>query len=251
MKRPRSSQTLVAAPRQSAAVFTFPKRNGGALPRRRCDNASARIARLVAGFCIAVVAANLSVAEPGTLPLASGSDPPEAALKQRATAIAKEAFSELSSNLLAAITRSGLNEALPYCSENAMPITKAVAGKNGVGLSRVTHKPRNPVNQATDAELALLRKYQKGVAAKREPTPVTITNANQTVSVYVPIVIPNALCLMCHGQPGTEISTELQATIRKLYPKDEATGFALGDLRGAWRLDFIGKPAVQSEGKRQ
>lgn len=28
------------------------------------------------------------------------------------------------------------------------------------------------------------------------------------------------------------------AFIRSLYPQDAATGFKLGDLRGAWRVDF-------------
>jgi hypothetical protein len=187
-------------------------------------------------MAVTALAENDTVAP--AVPAALVPDSPEAALKQRAAAIAKEAFSELSSNLLASITRSGLNEALPYCSDKAMPITKSVAAKHGVGLSRVTHKARNRANQATDAELALIRQFQSDVASKRAPAPVLVTNTNHAVSVYVPIVIPNALCLMCHGQPGTEVSVELQSTLRKLYPEDRATGFALGDLRGAWRVDF-------------
>lgn len=190
-------------------------------------------------FACGVMAANLSGAE--TEKAAAGSpaaEVPETALKQRAAAIAKEAFSELSSNLLAAITRSGLNDALPYCSDKAIPITKAVAAKNGVGLSRISHKARNPANKAVEAELAVIRQFQADVAAQRSPTPLVRTNASQAAVVYVPIVISNPLCLMCHGKPGSEVSAELQATLRRLYPNDQATGFALGDLRGAWRVEF-------------
>jgi hypothetical protein len=162
-------------------------------------------------------------------------------LKQRAGTIAKEAFSELSSNLLAAITRSGLNEALPYCSDKAIPITKAVATRNGVRLNRVTHEARNPANKATDTELAVIRQFQAEFVAKQLPAATVLTNANQAAAVYVPIVISNPLCLMCHGKPGTEVSAELQSTIHRLYPDDQATGFALGDLRGEWRVDFPAK----------
>jgi hypothetical protein len=166
----------------------------------------------------------------------------EVALKQRATAIAKEAFSELSSNLLAAMARSGLKEALPYCSDKAIPITKGVAARNDVGLSRVTHKPRNPANKASAAELALLRQFQSELAAKRSPAPVLVTNSPPSAAVYVPIVISTPLCLSCHGKPGTEISADLHTVIRRLYPDDQATGFAMDDLRGLWRVDFPAQP---------
>ena len=197
--------------------------------------------RLVVWMACSVIATKLLGAESDVSTTSSKGDSPEAALKVRAATIAKEAFSELSSNLLAAITRSGLNDALPYCSDKAIPITKGVAAKNGVGLSRVTHKARNPANKATDAELALMRQFQADLAAKRTPTPTVVTNASQALCVYVPIVISNPLCLMCHGKPGTEVSAEIQTTIRRLYPDDQATGFALGDLRGAWRVEFPAK----------
>lgn len=197
--------------------------------------------RLVVWMACSVIATNVLSAEPEASTTSPKGDSPEAALKLRAATIAKEAFSELSSNLQAAITRTGLNDALPYCSDRAIPITKGVAAKNGVGLSRVTHKARNPANKATDAELALMQQFQADLVAKRTPTPTVVTNASQAVSVYVPIVISNPLCLMCHGKPGKEVSAELQSTIRRLYPDDQATGFALGDLRGAWRVDFPAK----------
>jgi hypothetical protein len=201
--------------------------------------------QLIALLVCGLTAARLFGADTGTPATTPGSDSPEAALKQRAAAIAKEAFSELSSNLLAAMTRSGVNGALPYCSDKAIPITKGVAAKNGVGLSRVTHKARNPANKAGEAELAVLRQFQSELAAQRTPAPALVTNASQAVSVYVPIVLSNPLCLTCHGQPGAELPTEVHATIRKLYPEDQATGFALGDLRGAWRVDFQAKTRGQ------
>lgn len=71
-------------------------------------------------------------------------------------------------------------------------------------LKRITHKPRNPANRATEEEQRLLERFQAEVRAQRSPGPVVVLHANRSVSVYVPIVIPNALCLMCYGKPGTE-----------------------------------------------
>ncbi|MOA58455.1 hypothetical protein D3C78_1828600 [compost metagenome] len=40
-------------------------------------------------------------------------------------------------------------------------------------------------------------------------------------------------CLACHGQ---QIKPELAAVIDQRYPQDQARGFALGELRGAFTL---------------
>ena len=40
-------------------------------------------------------------------------------------------------------------------------------------------------------------------------------------------------CLACHG---SDIEPQTAAAIRALYPDDEAVGFAVGDLRGAFSL---------------
>jgi hypothetical protein len=46
--------------------------------------------------------------------------------------------------------------------------------------------------------------------------------------VLVPIYT-DGLCLTCHGD---KIEPELEKEIRKIYPQDQATGFAQGALRG-------------------
>ena len=42
-----------------------------------------------------------------------------------------------------------------------------------------------------------------------------------------------ALCLTCHGET---LAPELAAAIAREYPNDQATGFKLGELRGAFRV---------------
>jgi len=38
------------------------------------------------------------------------------------------------------------------------------------------------------------------------------------------------VCLACHGQ---NISPEVQTKLNELYPDDKATGYSLGQVRGA------------------
>jgi hypothetical protein len=45
-----------------------------------------------------------------------------------------------------------------------------------------------------------------------------------------PIFVQSA-CLTCHGET---LSTELQAALDQRYPADHATGYRVGDLRGAF-----------------
>jgi hypothetical protein len=55
---------------------------------------------------------------------------------------------------------------------------------------------------------------------------------------YKPIKIGMPTCLQCHGKPKEDINEATASTIRKKYRFDKATGYAMGNLRGAWKLTF-------------
>lgn len=172
--------------------------------------------------------------------------PPRVAQQHRPTAwymdqgraVTSEAFRLLSTNLVQAMNAGGVTNALPVCSEKAAPLTAAVALTNQVALRRLTHKARNPDNQATTDEVALIEQFQAVLGAGQTPAPVLVTNRNDTLSLYAPIVINHPVCLQCHGQLGQEIQPSTAALLETLYPRDQATGFKMGDLRGLWRVDF-------------
>ncbi len=153
-------------------------------------------------------------------------------------AIARETFSLLSSNLQSALTSGGVTNALPYCSLAASPLTASVGEKYGVTLRRVTHRARNPKGKANAVEIAILDRYHDELGQGKVLNPVVTNLVEGTVTFFAPIVLTNSLCLKCHGELGKDILPEDFEVIRKLYPQDEAAGFHLGDLRGAWRIDF-------------
>lgn len=158
---------------------------------------------------------------------------------QLGKAVAAETFGLLSSNLQSAIQSGGVSNALSFCSLAASPLTAGMAEKHGVTLKRITHKARNSAAKANETELAILQTFASALTASTNPPPPFATNlvAGQA-TFFAPIVIANELCLKCHGEPGKDISAENLAVIKQHYPQDEATGFQLGQLRGAWRIDF-------------
>jgi hypothetical protein len=157
---------------------------------------------------------------------------------QRGRAIASETFSLLSSNLQAAIASGGVTNALPYCSLAASPLTASIADRHGVTLRRVADRARNPKGKADATESAILQGYRFAIAQTNALQPVVTNLLEHSVTFFAPIVLTNALCLKCHGRPGEDIPTEGLEVIRRLYPQDEAVGFRMGELRGAWRIDF-------------
>jgi hypothetical protein len=165
---------------------------------------------------------------------------PEAqnAALQRGKAIVAETFSLLSSNLQTAFQQGGVSNALPFCSLAASPLTAGMAGKHGVTIRRVTHKPRNLAGRADTTELATLNQFEAALTGTNPPPPLVTNLTENSVTFFAPIVLNNELCLKCHGEPGKDISAGNVAVIQRLYPQDEATGFKLGQLRGAWRIDI-------------
>ncbi|MDR8394397.1 DUF3365 domain-containing protein [Aliifodinibius sp. S!AR15-10] len=151
--------------------------------------------------------------------------------------ITQAAFQTLSSNLKQAMGEGGVEHAVQFCNIEAMPLTDSLATNFGVELRRASHRPRNPDNRADSLELASINKYLEQIEQEAELKPLVYAAGDQAV-YHAPIRITNALCLSCHGKPGMDIQEDDLATIQKLYPNDEATGFEFGELRGIWSVNF-------------
>jgi hypothetical protein len=51
------------------------------------------------------------------------------------------------------------------------------------------------------------------------------------IVVYKPLMIKKQVCLKCHGDISK--NPKLAQKIATIYPNDKATGYKMGDLRGA------------------
>jgi hypothetical protein len=136
-----------------------------------------------------------------------------------AIALTDKAFLALKSSLEGAMADGDVSKAIEFCKNAAPSIT------NQFEVRRISEKYRNPLNAPTEKELLVLG------ALKDKPISVV---DGKLVHVYRPIYIKQDVCLKCHG----ELSEDLKTKIQSLYPDDRATGYKVGDLRGAWKVTY-------------
>lgn len=98
-------------------------------------------------------------------------------------------------------------------------------------MGRTSDRLRNPANASPTWVEPILAAYLAD-ASNRAPRSVTIGPGREG---YVEPIVMAPLCETCHG---AQIAPELQARIDTLYPDDQATGFATGDLRGVFWVEY-------------
>jgi hypothetical protein len=147
----------------------------------------------------------------------------------------KQAVGALKRQLVGALTeaiKSGAPAAIGVCSGVAPGIAQSV-GSGGVTVGRATRKPRNPANAAAGWRADALAQFESMIAAGRSLDGATwAARLPDGTTAYAEPLVIQELCVACHGgQLAPEVKTALAAR----YPADQATGYAVGDLRGvAW-----------------
>lgn len=148
---------------------------------------------------------------------------------------AVQAFQTLSGELGKAFTTGGAPAAIDVCSSKATELLGQVASERGLGMSRISDRPRNPEHAASSADLAAITTFRETVARGETPTPAVEDLDDGSTVVRLPIVLNQPLCLKCHGGES-DIEPATLASIRRFYPDDRATGYQLNDVRGIWRV---------------
>ncbi|MCQ4346839.1 DUF3365 domain-containing protein [Pseudomonas stutzeri] len=100
-------------------------------------------------------------------------------------------------------------------------------------LGRTALKVRNPDNAPDAWERQVLERFAARAAAGEpvmELRHAEVVDGEFRLMKAIPTGEP---CLACHG---SNIKPELAAVIDQRYPQDQARGFALGELRGAFSL---------------
>lgn len=143
----------------------------------------------------------------------------------------------LKSELVKAMKAGGPIEALSICNEKAPVITTQISEQLGFKITRTSLKPRNADNAPDEWETKVLNDFEKRKANGEDPNKLEfielVEQKKQTQWRYMKALPTAEVCLICHG---SNISTEINAKIKELYKDDKATGFKVGDLRGAFSI---------------
>lgn len=153
-------------------------------------------------------------------------------------AVARDAAMALGGDLMSMLTselaRGGPAAAIAVCADSAQERTRRHQ-QTGVMVRRVGTRVRNPANAPDSVERQVLGRFAAIIAEGSAPTDtafVTGTSAGGTELRFLRPVRIQPPCLGCHG-PADQLSPEARQVIASRYPNDQATGYAVGDLRGA------------------
>jgi hypothetical protein len=158
------------------------------------------------------------------------STPAEDAAVQRAREAAQHLGRTLRGRLMAAMAE-GPEAAARVCAEEAQALTAQAATERGARVGRTSMRLRNPDNEGPEWPREWLAAQGPRPASDAQPQ-TGIADGTPAVARFVAPIAIEGPCLLCHG-PAEGIPEGVRTVLRERYPSDHATGYALGDLRGA------------------
>ena len=161
------------------------------------------------------------------------------AFTQQSHAHVKLLAGDLKQALMSAMQSGGPQAAVNVCNMQASRITAELNSQQPLQIKRTSLKYRNPNNQPDAWERAVLEQFNQqaadGVAIQQMVHSEQVDVNGQTQFRYMRAIPVQAPCLACHGSEQ-QIPATVRATLVEHYPNDQATGYAIGDIRGAFSV---------------
>ncbi len=144
---------------------------------------------------------------------------------------------QLRSKLISSLEESGAVNSISVCNTEAFKISAELSKKYNGKVSRTSLKIRNPENKPDTWERNTLLEFenqkQAGTDTSQLESYKVIKNDNGKWFRYLKAIPTGDVCLMCHGE---HIAPDVEDKIKTLYPNDLATGYEVGDIRGAFTI---------------
>lgn len=172
--------------------------------------------------------------------IAGGDDPDDMAVFiGQSKAQIKRLATSLKTKLTEAMQNGGPGKAIEVCNLEAPVITSDINSTSDVYVKRTSLKIRNPDNAPDEWEIMVLNKFQEqldnGMPLKEiNYAQVSEQDGVTTYRMMRPIPV-GGVCLACHG-PSDSLPKEVKQELKTKYPDDQATGYAAGQLRGAFSV---------------
>ncbi len=180
---------------------------------------------LVTGGLLLIMAGAVNAYEPDTSNI------------QQARSLIKQYAGNLKHELKTAIKQEGLAKAVEVCHLKAPDIASDASKQSGWTVRRTSLKVRNLEDAPDKWEFSVLKQFearkQAGEPVKTMEYSEKVTKNGQTWFRYMKAIPTQKICLQCHGE---KIDSKVSRELDSLYPFDQATGFKVGDIRGAFSL---------------
>ena len=135
-----------------------------------------------------------------------------------------------------AVSEGGPESAIQVCKDIAPAMAGEISRKQGIKLTRVSNKVRNPLLGTPDGwEQKALKKLETQLAKGAKPETLEfaeiVKEPNGKYLRYMKGIVLQPACVACHGGES-DISPAVKTRLSEEYPHDQATGYKPGDLRG-------------------
>ncbi len=149
----------------------------------------------------------------------------------------KRFSSVLKHTLKREMNKGSVVNAIAACHSGTDAINRQLTAQSGWKITRTSLKFRNPKNAPTAWEKQVLLNFEKsiskGAGVKQLQYSEIIKQGKHAVFRYMQAIPVSGKCLSCHGE---KISSAVQEKLKQLYPQDNATGYKVGDIRGAFSI---------------
>jgi len=152
----------------------------------------------------------------------------ESALLLKSREITAQFATELQAALKQSMSSGGPLAAIGVCKDMAPQIAADLSRETGATVSRTSLRVRNTANTAEPWQAAVLREFDMA----EEPAE-HFEEFGENGARYMKPIRTGALCLTCHG---SELSMDIRAKLDEAYPGDQARGYNIGDIRGAFSV---------------
>lgn len=162
--------------------------------------------------------------------------------RARSEILADRFQKELMRALAAAMETEGPQGAIGVCSSIAPALAAQLSEESGAIVRRTALRTRNPAARADATERRVMESWTAS-PLDEGGKPKWWTAREDGAYRYMRAIPTMPMCLACHGE---NVAPEVMAAIRAHYPEDQATGFALGQLRGAFSIRWNEVPMARA-----
>lgn len=183
----------------------------------------------IAASVLALVTMTASAAEPAAADMS--------AMTLESRQVAQDLLKKLGGTLQAEMKANGAEAGIKVCRDVASSMALQASLDKGWKVARVGTRTRNNLVGTPDAwEQAVLDSFQKRMAAGEKIETLEQMQIVEEPSGrsfrYMKAIGTQPQCLACHG-PQDQIAPGVKAALGQAYPHDQATGYTVGQLRGA------------------
>lgn len=158
----------------------------------------------------------------------------ESDLNQQAQQLVARFAGELRPALATAMQSGGPVHAIDVCATKAPDIARRLSMESGWHVRRVSLRPRNMETAVADAWAAgVLADFDRRQKAGEAVQSLTHSEVVGDEFRFLKAQATEPLCLTCHGKA---LAPAVSEAIKAKYPRDKATGYDLGEIRGAFYL---------------